>query len=264
MDAPIAKKLLRYVGSDFFIEIAKQRKPGHSGIHHVGRNPSVSTSIFDTIWTEGGGYVYPSNASTLTVSASSANDAGGGTGARTVEIKGPDAEFSAITETVSTNASTAVTTANSYSRVRSLKVITAGASAANSGNVYIGNGAVTAGKPVNVYAAIIPGNNISLQLVYTIPKGKSGLVLDLTASSSSSKEVLVEIRVRPPNQVFSVADTLQVFQAQVGHAPNIPEVLPSKTDIDVRAKITSGASDAVSGHLEILLIDNELIDNLID
>ena len=102
---------------DFFIAVAKGDYTGYPHVSKFGRNPKVKSSDYETIWDGSNLYPWPTAAETLNVVSTDADDTSAGTGARTVEIEGLNSSWAVITETVSMNGTTNVTTTNSFLRV---------------------------------------------------------------------------------------------------------------------------------------------------
>ena len=86
----------------FELQVSRGQIAYHEFIHKFGYNPSIGATD-ETIWSEGGLYVYPTSASTMYISSSSADDTAAGTGARTATVYGLDADFEQISVTVSLN-----------------------------------------------------------------------------------------------------------------------------------------------------------------
>ena len=86
-----------------------------TSFYKFGYNAAVS-STEETVWMQGGRYVWPTSASTMTISSADANDTSAGTGAQTVTINGLDANYAEISETVTMDGQIAATTTNSYLR----------------------------------------------------------------------------------------------------------------------------------------------------
>ena len=101
----------------FELQVARGHIPGHYGLFKFGNNPSVGDSL-ETIWAEGGLYSYLTAATVLKVSSSSTDDTSAGTGARTVELSGLDADYNEISELVTLNGQTPVNTKMSLSAAR--------------------------------------------------------------------------------------------------------------------------------------------------
>ena len=77
----------------FELQIARGHIEGHKHQFKFGHNAAVSDTE-ETIWSQGGLYAYPPGAQQMTLSSSSDDDtANEGTGARTVEIQGLDADY---------------------------------------------------------------------------------------------------------------------------------------------------------------------------
>ena len=83
----------------FELQVARGQVDGHETLFKFGINGDVGTSV-ETVWAQGGTYVYPASATVMKISSSSADDASGGTGARTIAIFGLDANYNEISESV--------------------------------------------------------------------------------------------------------------------------------------------------------------------
>lgn len=220
-----------------------------------GFNPDVGTTE-ESIWDLGGIYDYLSSAQTLTISSDDANDTSAGTGARTVTIFGYDSNFAAIKESVTLNGQTPVSTSGEFIRVFRMVVNSAGSGGENAGKIYAGTGTVTAGVPANPYAAITEGRNQTLMCVWTVPGNKNAYMTSVFVSSQNSSNATVQIRLvaRPENEVFQTKYEFIVTQAggPIWAPFNIPNKFTSKTDIEIRAISSVGASD-VSAALEFMV-----------
>ena len=133
----------------FELQVAQGQIAYHKHVYKFGQNVTVGDSV-ETIWAQGGLYSYPPSATTMTVSSSDTNDTSAGTGARTVLISGLDGDYNEISETITLNGQTPVTTTNSFIRVNRAIVLTAGSGGANAGIIYVGTGTVTTGVPANI------------------------------------------------------------------------------------------------------------------
>jgi len=126
----------------------------------------------------------------LDVISSSTADAAAGTGARTVEIYGMDFAGNVLTEVVTLNGQTAVTTLNDFWRVFVAKVQTAGTGRKNAGDIYIyktgTGGTITAGVPGTLTSALIKmlvGFNFASSGMWTCPLGMTYSLETLVAQS---------------------------------------------------------------------------------
>ena len=124
----------------FELQVSRGQIQGHERFCPFGFNSAVGTSA-ETMWTAGATYTYPSTATALTVVSSSTDDDGSpaGTGARTVTIIGLDADYLEVSETVTMNGTTNVTTTQTFLRVNEAYVATCGNTGSNVGTITIAN-----------------------------------------------------------------------------------------------------------------------------
>ena len=132
----------------FYLQVARNQISFHKSNFKFGFNPDVDDSL-ETVWAQGGLYSYLASASVLKVSSSSTSDTSAGTGARTVELFGLDANYDEISETITLNGQTAVNTTNEFLRINRMVVKSAGTGGQNAGVIYAGTGTVTTGVPAN-------------------------------------------------------------------------------------------------------------------
>lgn len=243
----------------FELQVARGQISWHKVIFKFGNNSDIDTDL-ETVWSRGGLYSYPSAATVMTVSSSSANDAAAGTGARTVFVSGLDADYNEIGETVTLNGQTAVNTVNSYLRMFRAYVVTAGSGGTAAGTIYVGTGTVTAGVPANVYAEIALGDNQTTMAVWTVPAGYTAYITGGTfsaASNNSSQYVLGKFVVRPLGGVFRTAADITVNSNVFRYDWEYPVALPEKSDIEARAVALSGSNFFVTASFEAVYIKND-------
>ncbi len=223
-----------------------------------GFQPDISSAELP-LWDVAEAYAYQATALPMLVSSPNAADQDTGTGARTVKIFGLDANYAEINETVTLASVTAVTTTNSYLRVFRMQVITAGSGEKNAGIIYAGASTVTSGTPADKYAAISVGENQTLMALYTVPAAKTAYIKAFGSSSgeaTADRGAIVRLKMRPLNQVFQTQDKFELVRQHVNILHHRPLTIAAKTDIQVTA-IRSGATDVgVSGHFELIVIDD--------
>jgi len=243
----------------FELQVAQGQIAYHEHIYKFGQNSVVGNSV-ETIWQQGGLYSYPPSATTMTVSSSNTNDTSAGTGARTVLISGLDGDYNEISETITLNGQTAVTTTNSFLRVNRAIVLTAGSGGANAGIIYVGTGTVTTGVPANVYTTINgDGTNQSLQAFWTVPANYNAYIHQTnisTGNSSNNPAVLKTLLVaRPHGGVFNTKEVIVLTDGNHLQNYSFPITLTEKTDIEFRAESSSGSVDFdVSASMNILYV----------
>jgi len=244
---------------DFNLQVSQGQIAYHEQIYKFGQNSVVGDSV-ETIWQQGGLYSYPPSATTMTVSSSNTNDTSAGTGARTVQILGLDGDYNEISETITLNGQTAVTTTNSFLRVNRALILTAGSGGANAGIIYVGTGTVTSGVPANIYTTINgDGTNQSLQAFWTVPANYNAYIYQTnvsTGNSSNTPAVLKTLLVaRPHGGVFNTKEVIVLTDGNHLQKYSFPVTLTEKTDIEFRAESSSASVNFdVSASMSILYV----------
>ena len=245
----------------FELQVARGQISYHNPIHKFGYNSDIGTSP-ETVWTIGGIYTYLAAASTLYVSSSDANDTSAGTGARTVQVYGLDANYDEVNVTVSLAGQSAVQLgdASNWIRVFRMTVRSAGSSGENVGTLYVGTEATPAsGVPVAKYASIAIGDSQTLMCVWTVPRGYTAYLhqKDVSASSSAGKFAIFTLEARPFGEVMQVKDKVLLANNSTAISYWNPISFAEKTDIEVRAQADSiGGSITASAALDITYILN--------
>jgi len=236
------------------MEVLKGNIPGHSFVHVNGHNPDVGTSS-ETVWAEGGVVSFPTSSSTMTVSSSDVDDTSAGSGVRTVEIKGLSGGVE-LTEIITLNGQTAVTTVNSFERINFMKGLTAGATGSNEGIVYIGTGTVTAGKPAAVVNLMEAATNMSSSGFFTVPIDRTAFLIQVISSAEGNKVAMLEAFSRRPGGLFTLQAGFNLFNAVMVITSMVPsETIPSGTDVELRAMVTAGSGDIRTSCI-FILVDN--------
>lgn len=235
--------MLQQIGTADYINVSRGLINGASRVQKNGFNPAVG-SAFTTVWNETVSVVYPATADVITISSGSTNDTAAGTGARTVLVSGLDAAFFPISETLTLNGQTAVTSTKSYFRINTLAVQTAGSGGVNAGIIYAGTGSVSTGKPGTIYNSIGTGFNISFSAFYTVPANSTAYLVrhswstDQQASlSGGSIAVTVELLSKTPTGVLTT-NRINVGTFYDVHY-SLPRPYAAGTDIEMRAKSAS-------------------------
>jgi hypothetical protein len=223
----------------------------------VGISDVIGSSI-TTLWDEGTIYAFPSAATVMTVSSSSANDTLGGTGANYVYIEYLDSNYAEQTLTLALNGTTAVSTVVSILRVNLFRVVFSGTGATNAGNVFIGTGVLTAGKPATVYGRITAGDGAAQNGVYTVPAGTECLFMNIGASSTSSKAVklIVNINIFGTNTWAKVLQ-YNLYNSTIASPAGVGRAIPAKSDIRIDGINGAGSSDGQLAIGLLLIRSNE-------
>lgn len=242
----------------FQLQVARGQIAWHRSVVVFGFNGDVDSNP-ETIWPGGGVLAFPSAALQMTVSSSSANDTSSGTGARTIYISGLDANYNEVSETITLNGQTAVTTVNSYIHINEAYVATAGSGNSAAGSIYIGTGVVTAGVPATVYDIIAFDYNRRITGSYTIPAGYTGYVsegLFSAGQSGGSNAVTGRLMTRGTNSIRLTAAVVTLNNGTADYVFEYPIGVPEKTTIEAQA-FGSSENNSCSSMFIILLVKNE-------
>jgi len=154
----------------FELQVARSQIAFHNeqNIFAYGTTPATA-SLFRTVWENMGSteYVFPSSAITMNLASDTVGDTA------TITIVGLDANYAAITETLTLNGTTNVPTTNSYLRINSMFVAT-GSATNPTGVITLKNtgGTVTYAQ---INTAVYNGTTSSIgqtqMAVYTVPAG---------------------------------------------------------------------------------------------
>ena len=243
----------------FELQVARGQISYHKTIFKFGFNGDVD-NLLETIWAEGGLYSYLSAASVLKVSSSSTADTSAGTGARTVELYGLDADYNEINEVITLNGQTSVDTTQEFLRINRMLIRSAGSGGTNAGVVYAGTGTVTTGVPANKYATVAIGDGQSLMALWTVPLGYTAYAYqtDITvATTQNNKYATIHFVARPFGEVFQVKDKFVKSESSNNQEYRIPLKFEEKTDLEFRAiGDSAGADIAIGAGVDIIYIKN--------
>lgn len=178
------------------------------------------------------------NASGDTYRVVNAND----TGAAVIRIEGLDADYASLKEYVVLNGQTNVTTSGSFLRVFRAKVVIAGTSLKNEGNITASNNADD-----NVLLQISANRGQTLMALWTVPAGVTAFVESFYASTSSAKITEVDLCVRQLGEAWKIKKVILLNQG-ADHFPYRFEFpVRQKTDITILASASGGGGIVSAG-----------------
>ena len=219
-----------------------------ANVHKFGAVLTTSAD-YDTVWTYGGAYAFPSTAGIVTVTSSSAQDDAGGTGALTVRLQGLDANYNEVEEDFTLDGTVGVAGTIEFLRTHRAFVLTG-----NNDNNNVGN--INFTHSVGVTCQIAAGMGQSQVTFYTIPAGKSGYLRSFAATMNKNQENTVRLfQKKPDGGVFRLASELNLYNSNMHTTYSIPLYFTEKTDLEVRTY--TGSNATVSSMFDLLVIDNE-------
>jgi len=221
----------------FLHDIAKGNIWDSQPLNIFGFNRDVGTA-YETIWDDGGNYVYPSSAVAMDVVSSSASDT------MQVIINGLDANYEAISETVTLTGTSAVTTSAAFFRINGA-VILAGS---NVGDISISNGGTN-------HAFIGAGIGTTQSSVYTVPAGHSIYLfrIDCTSGTVNGQKYLFLRNVATNSAGRTLRVTEATFFESVSFDRQVPFKIGEKTDFHFECK-SSSSTNEVSLFVEAILV----------
>jgi len=194
----------------------------------------------------------------MKVSSSSADDTAAGTGARTVYVAGLDANHNEIEEIVTLNGQTAVLTTQSFLHINNAYVATAGSGLSAAGDIYFGDGVVTAGVPATVYDLIKFDYNQRITGSYTVPAGYTAYLaqgLFSAGQPGGSAQVVGRLLTVGADGIRRAAAITTVNNGVADYSFEYPIRIPEKTTIEAAARGSSNNNEA-SAMFILLLVSN--------
>jgi hypothetical protein len=218
-----------------------------------GRNSTIGTA-----WEELYDYDQPLDwpsilaaAAKVDVTSSSATDASAQQGCKTLRLVGLDGNYQMVTEVITMNGQTAVTSALSYLRLLGAECETVGTSMTNVGDIHIvktGTSAWTSGVPNTLTSALLKvpiGFGRGMSGLFTTPAGSSWRLRALQAGARTQATILGIFIQGPSKPLFAPI----IFDLGTSNLPLIDMLpynysVPEKTDI--RMRVISGVAGGIA------------------
>lgn len=218
----------RYMGMD----ITSGKVPGLSKVNKFGRNDDLDAGT-EYVWSGGGTWAAPTTARTHDIASTDANDTSAGTGARTIRVYGLDANYDLIEETVTMNGTSNVATANTYTMIYRMHLLTTGTGQTNAGTI-----TATAQTDATVTARIEVGVGQTQMAIYAVPRNTTGYIVnyygDLGKTNAAAVTLRLKtcdienpttgaIRTRHERAVSEATNAVHIFGAPHGTPLEVPE-----------------------------------------
>lgn len=213
-----------------------------------GRNPDIDTGTED-VWMHGGVRTLPTSASVVAVVSDSAADDADGTGARTVKIEGLDADYKEINEMVTMDGTSEVNTTLEFLRVSRAYNLTAGSNEVNVGTISFS---------INddVQATIEAGEGQTLQLMDTVPVGKTLFITEFNVVSGRMGTDDLTFRIQTKEyggeSAWRTRYSTDCYQTQV--TAELMLQVSEKEEVRVQGTVT-GSDVSIAGTYTGYLID---------
>lgn len=241
--------------TDFFFEVAKGAVAGHTPVNLIGHDSAIGTSIATVGNNLGELQTYSTSADIDSISSSDATDL------HNITIEGLDINYRPVAaQIVTLNGQNRVAIPTPLFRIQRIYNATA-TPTAGALWVYV-NTAITAGKPddlkqirKSIHRVSTESNEISTSSSYTVPAGKSGLVVFGKTTVSEAKAMELTFWARNEGGLFSIAHHIDIKNNNYDYLFKLPAKVPEKTDFEVRASVDVGTAE-VSTAYDIILVDN--------
>jgi hypothetical protein len=222
--------------ADWGMQVARGKVTDASQVNIFAFSDSVKTTLY-TLWELTGTtqYAFPASAVTMTLASTSASD----NTRATILISGLNSSWDAITETVTLNGVTGVTTASQFLRINSMVMTSTGTGqTTNVGTITAKNGGVT-------YSQISIGVGRSQAAVYSVPNGYTMYLISINAfNGDAAPGNAINYQVKSTNNAQTNPVTLTVLQTAWDQRYQVPRVNPfpytQKTDIQWQFSTASG------------------------
>jgi len=243
--------------TEFRNEVSLNQRQGVASYNLIGYNPAIAlANTPETIWGNGGRAHIMQSADTLRVFSDNVNDTSTGTGARAVIINGLDANRDILSETITLNGTTPVTSNNTFAGVNEVYVASAGSSKTNAGEITVDT---TTGN--NVVSHILTGTSQAQSLVFYTPNHYKALIewlhLNVT-SSGAAAATIVDLTVVIHNIAAGVIYNVLRFQIDTSVSNEgtlttpVPFTIPNSSAIEFYVT-ASKANAEINGRTAILL-----------
>ena len=225
----------------FGLHVKRGYVQGHEHVHKFGFNTSVTTSA-TLIWNGGSDYTYPTSAAQLGIVGTSTTDNS------QITVQGLDADYNELTNIVTLNGTTTVTTSGSYLRAYRAFV--------SDDNEPAGDVTIThSGTNIAIISA---DEGQTLMATYTVPAGYTAYLYQLVfggAAELANKYMTIRLRAREHGGIFRTQAKYTTATQTFEETMVFPLVFPEKTDIEITAQSSSQTQQA-SAMFDLLLIKN--------
>jgi len=255
---------LYQIDREFYQQVAEGLVDGHSLVHKFGAG-TLTTSLAPICL--GGVYRTPTAAAALEFVSSSADDTAAGTGAREVTVIGLDLSWNEVTQTVTTNGTTAVALGTNLIRLYRWYVSSSGTYATYTAGSHAGTLTVRAAGAGDTWSIIpITPFPVSQSQIgaYTIQAGKTAYLLGkhIYTDSSKATDIYMFQRCNADDVTAPYGGAMRIFEREVGVTGQVEVATKSPRgtfvgpcDVGFMGKVESSTAD-VSVEFELIVVDD--------
>jgi len=245
------------------IEIRSGKKPGWGVNILSAHNDAIST----TETTIGGGLpvnginiiTFPASAALMAFASDDANDTSAGTGLRTMLVIYLDSNYNELTEVITLNGTTKVSSVASMLRVNLMLGLTAGSSGFNIGTIFVGlnSDSFSGGAPdTAIFHTLESERNLSAMGIITVPNGKMyyPTSVEFTSDSSANKSITILTKLGDPNSLTAIVAEDIIAGSGLVIPLEVIGPLSASNDIQITGTASSGTV-AISTALSFFVED---------
>jgi hypothetical protein len=223
-----------------------------------GYNATAPPSGSEAVWPASSIYTFPASPLDMTMSSDSSEDDTGKTGSYTVEVVGLSSNGEGFRESITLDGTTPVKISSPIYRVLEFKVVEAGSSLSNVGNIYIGTGTVTAGVPAVIYGMIELAEGAEKKAVYSVPLHTKFYLTSITLFPNFTDTDIIEWELEVYDEGHKVKTYRNTVKSELTYRwePDFPIMFDSNTDLilnTIRTSATGGKSIPVRARMEGIL-----------
>lgn len=236
---------------DFLLAVAAGLVTGHSAVRKFGHNPAVGLTDED-IWVTGGTYAFPSDSGeALEIVSDNVADTSD------VVLIMLDGNFNQKRVTVTLTGTTPVVLDGTWSRIQRGFVDDATAT--------VGVVTVRPSGGGSTFAEIRAEEQQTSQTIYTVPAGKTGLILDMNyavnKTGGATAKIDIFLRTKEFGKVFREREHTGIITngtSSVDRPFKLPLNIPERTDVKM-VTVSSVDGVDVSGGFNLITVDNEFL-----
>jgi hypothetical protein len=237
-----------YFFNDERMNIARGLLKGVSDIHKFGAVGEMAVNTTGSVW-DVDDTLYPwtafASASAVTVDRANASDAD-----KVITIEGLDENYELVTDTCTLTNASGNTTDSGTTFIRVFRAFV------STGVTNVGN--IDIKVSTTVVARITASLGQTLMAIYTIPAGYTGYLMRGVMTVAANADATGNMYIRYFGQdAFRIGHTFEVAGTggPYDYEFSVPQVIPAKSDIDVRATVRSNNARATAA-FDIILKAN--------
>ncbi len=159
--------------NDFLLDVSRGKVGDYRILNFSGANPDIDADVEEDLWPKGGTLDYLTTAETMEIESTDAAD----TDPLVIFISGLDGDYLEVSESITLDGLTKVTTTQEFLRVNFMFL--SGAGTTNAGII-----TATASISLDTQCSMAPGKAISQHGFFTIPAGKQGIMAQVEMNAA--------------------------------------------------------------------------------